>query len=66
MPCINSVTSVTTRFVVIPFKPGTRQHMPGFLELFLCGRLHVCVCLCVSPPPKAINNYVVWCDVDPI
>ena len=27
--------------------------VPGFLKLFLCGRLYVC--LCVSAP-KAINN----------
>ena len=33
------------------FKPGA----PGFLELFLCGRLYVCMCLCVSAP-EAINN----------
>ena len=38
------------------FKPGalaTGRHMPGFLKVFLCGRLYVC--LCVSAP-EAINN----------
>ena len=35
---------------------------PGFLKLFLCRRLYVCVCICVSAP-EAINNY--WHNVDP-
>ena len=41
------------------FKSGTLatdRHMPGFLKLFLCGRLYVCVFVCVCRPRKAINN----------
>ena len=37
------------------FKPGVRwpqAGVPGFLELFLCRRQYVCVCLCVCPPPR--------------
>ena len=48
------------------FKPGahrTQAGAPGFLKLFLCGRLYVCLCVCVSIP-EAINN--LWCDMDPI
>ena len=39
-------------------KPGTCQQQasaPGFFKLFLCGRLYVCVFVCVSAP-EAINN----------
>ena len=32
-----------------------QAHAPGFLKLFLCGRLYVCVYVCVSAP-EAINN----------
>ena len=53
-PCINSVTSVMTRLVVIPFKLGTSWHMPDFLELLLCGHLYACVCLCVCLPPRLL------------
>ena len=42
-------------------KPGA----PGFLKLFLCGRLYVCLCVC--PPPKLlITSGVIWHDMDPI
>ena len=27
---------------------ATGQHTPGFLKLFLCGRLYVCVCVLLS------------------
>ena len=42
------------------FKPGAYQpHAPAshawFLELFLCGRLYACLCVCISTP-KAANN----------
>ena len=35
-------------------RAGLRR-APGFLKLFLCGGLYVCVCVCVSAP-EAINN----------
>ena len=36
---------------------------PGFLKLFQCG--HLCVCVCVSmSAPETINNQ--WHDMDPI
>ena len=46
------------------FKPGAcGRHAPGFLELFLCGCMRMCVC----PPPRLlINSGVMWCDIDPI
>ena len=48
------------------FKPGTpacSQRMPGFLKLFLCGRLYVCVRL---PSRLLITSGVMWHDMDPI
>ena len=43
------------------FKPGA----PGFLKLFLCGCLYVCLCVC--PPPRLlITSGVMWRDMDPI
>ena len=42
--------------------PSTRC-VPGFLVLFLCGCMRVCVC----PPPRLlITSSVMWCDIDPI
>ena len=39
-----------------PKPPGDfGQRAPGFLKLILCGRLYVCVFVCVSAP-EAINN----------
>ena len=39
--------------------------MPGFLQLFLCGRLYVCLCVC--PPPRLlITSGVIWRDIDSI
>ena len=49
------------------FKPGAHrpQCAPGFLKLFLCGRLYVCLCVC--PPPRLlITSDVMWRDMDPI
>ena len=38
--------------------------MPGFLKLFLCGRLYVCVCMST---PEAINTSgMMWHDMYPI
>ena len=38
------------------------QRTPGFLELFLCGCMHVCV----YPPPRLlITSGMMWCDIDP-
>ena len=50
----------------VVFEPGLC--MPGFLKLFLCEHMYVCisvcvcvcVCVCMSSP-KAINNQ--WHDV---
>ena len=41
----------TYAFVTQIFKPGVHRRAPGFLKLFLCGRLYVCV-----SAPEAINN----------
>ena len=42
------------------FKPGAhRPHAPGFLELFLCKHLYVCVRVC-SPPRVLITNGMIW------
>ena len=50
------------QFLMI-FKPGT----PGFLKLFLCRRLYVCLCVYV-PAPEAINitSGMMWRDMDPM
>ena len=42
-----------THYHFLVVKPGTRQHAPGFLKLFLCRCL--CMFVCVSAP-EAINN----------
>ena len=45
-------------------KPGAlacSQHTPGFLKIFLCGRLDVHVCVSA---PEVINNQ--WHEMDPI
>ena len=34
-------------------------------SLFMLLSANVCTFVCVSVP-KAMNNYVVWCDIDPI
>ena len=51
------LTSKSTERHPSVFKPGTALatgwHTLGFLKLFLCGHLYVC--LCVSAP-EAINN----------
>ena len=47
--------------------------MPGFLKLFLYGRLYVrvfvCVCVCVCPRPMStcllITSGVMWRDMYP-
>ena len=51
--------------------PATGWCVPGFLNLFLCRRLYicvhagVCVCLCVCPPPRlSITNGVIWTPYD--
>ena len=42
-------------------------HVPGFLKLFLCGRLYACLCLYVCPAPRLlITSVVMWRDMDPI
>ena len=52
------------------FKPGAPaagRCAPGFLKLFLCGRLYACVCVfvCVCPPPRLlITSGVMWHDMD--
>ena len=50
------------------FKPGVHQagrHVPGFLELFLCGHLYVCMFVCVCAPLRLlITSGVMWCDID--
>ena len=53
------------------FKPGSPaawQHVFGFLKLFLCGHLYVCVCLhvCVSTLRLLITSGLMWRDMDPI
>ena len=47
------------------------QGKAGFLKLFLCGRLYVCLCACVCvfvcPPPRLlITSGVMWHDMDPM
>ena len=47
-------------YLIAIIKPDARRPVagvPGFLKLFQCGRLYVCVfvCVCVSAP-EAINN----------
>ena len=39
---------------------GYRPACPGFLKLFLCGRLYVCFCVhvCVSAPRLLITSGV--------
>ena len=40
--------------------------MPGFLKLFLCGRLHVCVFVYVCPPPRLlITSGMIGIKVNP-
>ena len=40
--------------------------MPGFLKLYLCERLYVCVFACVCPTPKLrMTSGMMWCDIDP-
>ena len=36
-----------------------------FLEIFLCGRLYVCVFVCL-PPRLLITSGMMWCDMDSI
>ena len=43
----------------------TSRRAPGFLELFLCGCMRVCVCVC--PRQRLlITSGVMWCDIDPL
>ena len=45
----------------LPFKPGVHQSQagaPGFLKMFLCGRLYVCVFVCVSAPRLLITSHL--------
>ena len=43
--------------------PAAGRHVPGFLKLFLCGRLYVCVFVCLSPR-LLITSGMMWRDVD--
>ena len=53
------------QFLFCIFKPGTAAGAPGFLKLFLCGRLYVCLCMCVCPPPRLlITCGVIWAPYD--
>ena len=47
---LSTITGCTS-FTKNIFKPGVPQP-PGFLELFLCRRLYVCLCLCVCVRPR--------------
>ena len=56
--CICLLTSARSKDqkLVSVFKPGACQPLagtPGFLQLFLCGRLYACLCV----RPEAVNNY---------
>ena len=42
------------KYFTLIFKSGMARP-PGFLKLFLCGRLYVYVFMCVSAP-EAIND----------
>ena len=49
------------------FKPGTPtcgRYTPGFLKLFLCGRLYGCVFVCVSTPRLLITSGATWTPYD--
>ena len=44
-------------------RAGFGRRAPGFLKLFLCGRLYVCVFVC--PPPRLlITSGVIWTPYD--
>ena len=60
---IVSIASIGVRFIN-QARAGRRA--PGFLKLFLCGRLYVCLCVCVRPPRLVITSGVMWQDMDPI
>ena len=58
--CTRSTADSTSQLhMIMIIKPGARAghgwRTPGFLKLFLCRRLCVRVCVCVSAP-DAINN----------
>ena len=63
------MAAVVVLLIVLKIRcaPATGQCAPGFLKFFLCGRLYMCVCLCVCLPPRLlITRGVMWHDMDPI
>ena len=64
---IATTLSMQTYYSLCLYTRRAQAGTPGFLKLFLCRRLYVCLCVCVCvclPPRLLITSGVIWTPYD--